>query len=48
MMGSFNSFNYPSNYDTDLNCRWEINVPTGMVSVFVEKLYTLIPVRLKT
>lgn len=48
MMGSFNSLNYPSNYDTDLNCRWEINVPTGMVSVFVEKLYTLIPVRLKT
>nr|XP_011447092.3 zinc metalloproteinase nas-39-like [Crassostrea gigas] len=30
MMGSFNSLNYPSNYDTDLNCRWEINVPTGM------------------
>ncbi|XP_061196173.1 dorsal-ventral patterning tolloid-like protein 1 [Saccostrea echinata] len=30
MLGSFHSLNYPSNYDSDMNCRWEINVPTGM------------------
>lgn len=33
MMGSFNSLNYPSKYDNSLNCRWEIRVPVGMVSI---------------
>lgn len=31
--GSFSSLHYPNQYPNNLDCRWEINVPVGMVGV---------------